>query len=170
MQNPYFNRTTEHFCSHAHAPNNTDEKFPAVIVKGNVAYVGWDIFTAYATHGHLCFKEIFSYLVKTLLGDNSSATADIPDKAVMTLTRQEAEGRSILHLLFAHTTLRGRNTEVIEDTVPLYNVECSVKTGKKPSSVRLVPEGTEIAFDFDGTAVHFTVNKVDIHQMIEIAD
>ena len=170
VQNPYFNRTMEHFCSHAHAPNNSDENSPAVIIKGNVAYIGWDIFTAYAKHGHLCFKEIFSYLTRTLLGDGASAKADIPDKAVMTLTRQENQGRSILHLLFAHTTLRGRNTEVIEDTVPLYNVKCSVKTDKKPSCVKLVPSCEEIPFDFDGSAVNFTVEKVDIHQMIEIAD
>ncbi len=170
MQNPYFNRTKEHFCSHAHAPNNSDESFPAVIIKENVAYAGWDIFTAYATYGHLCFKEIFTYLVKTLLKDGASASAQLPDRAVMTLTRQEEKKRSILHLLFAHTTLRGRKTEVIEDTVPLYNVKCSVKTDKKPSSVRLVPSGEEIAFDFDGKSVNFTVPEVNIHQMIEIAD
>ena len=38
----------------------------------------------------------------------------------------------MLHLLYAHTTVRGENTEVIEDTVPLYDVKCSVKYSKKP--------------------------------------
>ncbi len=170
VQNPYFNRTREHFCSHMHAPNNEDQAFPAVIRKGNIAYIGWDIFTAYATHGHLCFKEIFTHTIKNMLGDNVSAEASIPDKAVMTLTRQKNEGRSILHLLFAHTTVRGRNTEVIEDTVPLYNVKCSVKADKKPSRVYLAPENCDIPFTYENGRVYFTADKVDIHCMIAIED
>ncbi len=169
-QDPFFNRTREHFCSHMHAPNNEEQSFPAVVRKGNIAYIGWDIFRAYAIHGHLCFKEIFTHVIKTMLGDNVSASAAIPDKAVMTLTRQETEKRSILHLLFAHTTVRGKNTEVIEDTVPLYNVECTVKADKKPSRVYLAPEGTDVPFTFDHKGIHFTAERVDIHSMTVIED
>ncbi len=168
MQNPYFNRTAEHFCSHAHAPNNPDESFPAAVINGNVAYIGWDIFTAYANHGHLCFKELFLHLVKKMLADETTVYADIPDRGVVTYTRQENENRNILHLLFAHTTVRGRNTEVIEDTVPLYNVACSVKCKKKPSSVKLAPSGEEIDFVYENSRVNFTVPQVNIHQMVEI--
>lgn len=170
MQNPYFNRTAEHFCSHMHAPNNSDESFPAVAIKGNVAYIGWDIFTAYARYGHLCFKELFTYVAEKMLGDDVTVTAEIPDKAVITYTRQEKENRSILHLLFAHTTVRGENTEVIEDTVPLYNVECSIKCKSQPSKISLAPSGHEIAFDYNNGRAKFTVPEVSIHQMVVIDD
>ncbi len=170
MQNPYFNRTLEHFCSHAHAPNNPDETFPAAAIKGNVAYIGWDIFTAYANHGHLCFKELFTYIAEKMIGNELTVRSEIPDRAVVTYTRQEKESRNILHLLFAHTTVRGEKTEVIEDTVPLYNVKCSVKRDTKPSKVSLVPSGEEIGFEYNNGAIEFTVPKVDIHQMISIED
>ncbi len=170
MQNLYFNRTAEHFCSHMHAPNNPDGVFPGAIIKGNVAYIGWDIFAAYATHGHICFKELFDHIVQKLIGEEKTVTAAIPDKAVVTYTRQEEEKRNILHLLYAHTTVRGINTEVIEDTVPLYNVECTVKKTEKPSGVRLVPSGEELDFEFSNGTVSFAVPKVDIHQMVEIKD
>ena len=101
------------------------------IINNNIAYIGWDIFSAYALHGHLCFKELFKAIMEKMLGDEKTISVNIPDKAVVTLTRQE--NRSMLHLLYAHTTVRGKGTEVIEDTVPLYNVECSVKYNKKPS-------------------------------------
>lgn len=170
MQNPYFNRTMEHFCSHAHAPNNPEESFPAAVIKGNVAYIGWDIFTAYAKHGHLCFKELFSHVIGKLMGDEATVVAEIPDKAVVTYARQEKESRNILHLLFAHTTVRGEKTEVIEDTVPLYNVKCSVKADKKPSKISLVPSGQELDFEFVNGRAEFTVPEVNIHQMVEIKD
>lgn len=170
MQNPYFNRTLEHFCSHMHAPNNPEESFPAAVIKGNVAYIGWDIFSAYATHGHLCFKELFTHVIRKMMGDETTVFADIPDRAVMTYTRQDNEGRNILHLLFAHTTVRGRNTEVIEDTVPLYNVKCSVKRDTAPSAVILAPSGDNLSFEFKNGRVEFTVPEVNIHQMVEIRD
>ncbi len=170
MQNPYFNRTREHFCSHAHAPNNPDEQFPAAVIKDNIAYIGWDIYTAYAKHGHLCFKELFTHALKKLMGDDFTVSASIPDKAVVTYTRQEEEKRNILHLLFAHTTVRGENTEVIEDTVPLYNVKCTVKTDKKPSKISLVPEGKELEFVFADSKAEFIVPEVNIHQMVAIED
>lgn len=170
MQNPYFNRTAEHFCSHMHAPNNPENSYPAAIIKGGVAYIGWDIFTAYAQHGHLCFKELFTHVIGRMLGDEVTVFADVPDRAVVTYTRQEKQKRSILHLLFAHTTVRGQKTEVIEDTVPLYNVKCSVKCNSAPGEVSLVPSGQKLDFSFDNGRAEFTVPEVNIHQMVEIKD
>ncbi|MBQ6898592.1 MAG: beta-galactosidase trimerization domain-containing protein [Clostridia bacterium] len=169
-ENPYFNRERERFCSHMHAPNNEEERFPAVVIKDSVAYISWDIFKAYGELGHLCFKEIFTDTVKRLTGDTATVRVSLPDKAVMTLTRQEKEKRSILHLLFAHTTVRGRSTEVIEDTVPLYNVRCEVRYENKPSRVYLAPEKTEIPFTYENGRVIFTVPVVDIHGMAVIED
>ncbi len=168
MQNPYFNRTAKHFCSHMHAPNNPDESFPGAIIKDNVAYIGWDIFTAYAKHGHLCFKELFTFVAKKLMGNDTTVFTSVPDRAVVTYTRQEKENRNILHLLFAHTTVRGQNTEVIEDTVPLYNVKCSVKCSSKPSKITVALTGEELPFEYINGRAEFTVPKIDIHQMIVI--
>lgn len=170
MQNPYFNRTAEHFCSHMHAPNNPESNRIGAIISGNAAYIGWDIFTAYARHGHLCFKELFTYIIKKLMGDNTTVFAEMPDRAVVTYTRQDDKNRNILHLLFAHTTVRGEKTEVIEDTVPLYNIKCSVKCSSEPSRISLVPSGKKLDFEYRNGRAEFTVPEVNIHQMVEIAD
>ena len=168
MQNPYFNRTAEHFCSHAHAPNNPEIQIPGAVINGNIAYIGWDIFTAYAEHGHICFKELFTFVVNKMLGNDRSVYVKLPDRGVVTLTRQKE--RSILHLLFAHTTIRGENTEVVEDVVPLYNIECKVKCSKKPTAVKLVPSGEELDFDYSEGFAKFVVPCINIHQMISIED
>ena len=168
MQNPYFNRTLERFCSHMHAPNNSEESFPGAVIKGNVAYIGWDIFSAYARLGHLCFKELFAHIFKKMMGDEITVYASVPDRAVVTYRKQEKENRNILHLLFAHTTVRGEKTEVIEDTVPLYNVKCSVKCDDKPSAILLAPSGEKLDFEYVNGRAEFTVPEVNIHQMVEI--
>ncbi len=163
-QNPYFNRTAEHFCSHQHAPNNRDLTYCAVTLKGNVGYIGWDAFSGYAISGDLHLKELCSFMIEKLLGDDASLKVEnFPDKAIVTLLKQNE--RKIVHLLFAHTTIRGKNVEVIEDVVPLFNVKVSVK-GEKPKKVSLVPENKEIPFEYKNEEIMFNVPEIYIHRMI----
>ncbi len=165
-QNPYFNRTAEHFCSHQHAPNNRELTYSAATFKGNVAYIGWEAFSAYAKYGDFHIKELLCFAIDTLLADDMTLRVkNLPDRGVVTLTKQN--DRKIVHLLFAHTTKRGRNTEVIEDIVPIYNIDVTVKCNK-PEKVMLVPQCKEIAFEYCGDRVKFTVDEVYIHQMISI--
>ncbi len=166
-QNPYFNRTAEHFCSHQHAPNSRALTYPAAIVKGNVAYIGWEAFSGYGSSGDFHLKELCAYAIELLLGDDASITVEnLPDRGIATLTQQNE--RRIVHLLFAHTTKRGENTEVIEDVVPVYGVGVSVKC-QKPRKVTLVPENKEIPFEYKNGKAMFTVPQVYIHQMVCIS-
>lgn len=164
-QNPYFNRTPAHYCSHMHAPNDRSNTYPTAAVKGNVAYIGWEVFKGYALYGDLHRKELVSNVIDRLLGDGASIKASLPDRGVVTLTQQGQ--RKIAHLLFAHTTIRGRDTEVIEDIVPIFDVDVSVKADK-PSKVMLVPQCEEIDFSCENGRVSFTVPRVEVHQMISI--
>lgn len=164
-QNPYFNRTPDRFCSHQHAPNDPSYTYPTAVIKGNVAYIGWDIFAGYGKYGDFHQKEMVNYIINRLVGDELSIEAAMPDRGVATLMQQD-DGK-IVHLLFAHTTNRGENTEVIEDIVPLYNIKVSVKCDK-PSKVMLVPQLEEIAFDYADGKASFIVPEVNVHQMISI--
>ena len=74
-----------------------------------------------------------------------SIESSVPDKGIVTLLQQN--DRKIVHLLYAHTTVRGKDTEVIEDIVPLYNIDVSVKCDK-PEKVILVPQNEEINFTY----------------------
>ena len=166
-QNSYFNRAWNHFSSHQHTPNDVcAPETPAAVLNGNIAYIGWNVFEDYATKGELSAKELTLYAIERLLGDDASVKTSLPDRGVITLTQKDE--KRVVHLLFAHTTTRGKGIEVIEDAIPLYNVEVSVKFGKKPLRVYLAPEGKDIPFAWDGEKVKFAVPKVVLHQMIAI--
>ena len=165
-QNPFFNRTAQHFCSHQHAPNNPDFTYPTSVLKNNIAYIGWEAFAGYGTSGYLHIKELVSFIINKLLGDDASISVqNLPDRGIVTLTKLGC--RKIVHLLYAHTTKRGNNVEVIEDIVPLYDIHVSVK-GSKPKSVTLVPQSIPLNFEYADGKTSFTVPKVYIHQMIAI--
>ncbi len=163
-QNPYFNRTADRFCSHQHFPNDRSCTYPAASIKGNVAYIGWDVFIGYAVYGDLHQKELAAHVIDLLLKNDASIRVNLPDRGVVSLAEQGE--RKIVHLLYAHTTIRGRDTEVIEDVVPIFDIDVSVKCEKKPAKVTLVPENKELDFKFADGEVSFAVPKVYIHQMI----
>ncbi|MCQ2432877.1 MAG: beta-galactosidase trimerization domain-containing protein [Clostridia bacterium] len=170
LAEPYFNRTPEHFCSHQHTPDKPGSRRPEAVYHGNTAYIGWSIFEDYATKGSLCLKELFLNVMKRLVDADKSVTVEgLPDRGVVTLTKQDDKNRMTAHLLFAHTSLRGANIEVIEDIVPLYDVKISVKVPAEPKSVRLVPCGTDLAFTYENGTVTTTVPKLELHAMVEIA-
>ncbi len=165
-QNPYFNRNPERFCSHQHAPNNRDFTYPTSVIKGNVGYIGWNVFAGYGISGDFHIKELIAHFVEALLGDDASISVkNLPDRGVTTLT--QLGDKKIVHLLYAHTSLRGRNVEVIEDIVPVFNIEVSVKCDK-PEKVTLVPQNIDIDFEYAEGEVKFTVPEVYIHQMASI--
>jgi len=170
-QAPYFNRTWAHFSSHRQTPNDVSAELqPAAVFKGNVAYIGWNIFEEYATVGSLISKELVLHAVNRLLGEERTVFAGIPDRGVVTVTRQADEKREVVHLLFAHTTVRGKNVEVIEDAVPLYDVSVCLKRSQAPAKVYLAPQGEEISFTYENGRVKFTVPKVLLHQMVAVED
>ena len=164
---PYlpFEQVFSSYTSHQHAPNDPESTYPAAVIKGNVAYIAWDVFSGYGKYGDLHYKELAAYVINRLMGDEFSLEAAMPDRGVATLMTQD--DRKIVHLLFAHTTNRGENTEIIEDIVPIYNVKVSVKCDK-PSEVILVPQMKKIEFDYIDGKAEFVVPEVNVHQIISL--
>ncbi len=172
----YFNRDTYRFCSHLHTPNKPGNGRPAACFTSNAAYIGWQVFTDYAKKGSLHCKELVIYAVDSLLAGSKTATASLPDRGVFTVTRQASKNRYVMHLLFAHTTLRGafrytgqeKLVEVIEDIVPLYDTRLQLRTDKYVRRVYLAPQIEELGFAVKDGLCTFTVPRWKCHQMIVV--
>lgn len=173
-QNSYFNRDLYHFSSHQHTPNNEDTLFPAAVRKENIIYIGWNVFSEYGTIGSLQAKEIITQALDTLLGKNKAAQASLPDRGVLTLTKQEKEKRYMAHLLFAHTTIRGtfdicgeqKIVEAIEDIVPLHNTKLCVNVPEKIQRIYLAPQMQEVTFERNEDGVTCIIPEMECHQMV----
>lgn len=173
-QNSYFNRDLYHFSSHQHTPNNEETFFPAAVCKENIIYIGWNVFSEYGTIGSLQAKEMITKALDMLLGKNKAAQASLPDRGVLTLTKQEKTKRYIAHLLFAHTTIRGlfeicgekKTVEAIEDIVPLYNVKLDVNVPEQVNHIYLAPQMEKLTFKRDGERVSCIIPEMECHQMV----
>nr|MBQ4317813.1 beta-galactosidase [Clostridia bacterium] len=74
------------------------------------------------------------------------------------------------HVMYVSPVKRGNGIEIIEDSVPLYNVKVSVKTLKAPKRVYLAPEMTELAYEYDAKSgvVSYVIEKLDMRAMVVI--
>lgn len=164
-ENPYFNRTIEHFSSHQHAPNDKSSREPAIVGGDAGIYIGWNIFEEYANKGTIWSKEIVCNLLDRLI-ENKSVITNLPSQGVITLMHKENE--KIVHLLYASPVKRGRNVEIIEDIIPIFDTDVSVFCTQKAKKVYLAPQGTELNFVQECGYVRFKVDKFECHQMVLI--
>lgn len=179
---PYFNRTWDHFCSHQHTPEDPDAPDPSpgalLDTARGFAYFGHSLFTRYREYGQPLYRDLVKDALAALLPE-PAFTAAFPSSGRTTLTRQPAQNRHILHLLYATPTKRGaaqsqwgtgtQSVEVIEDLVPLHDIACTVRVGEPVVSVTLEPQGEALPYTQEDAVVHFTVPRLLCHQMVTIA-
>lgn len=165
-EDPYFNREASNFCSHQHTPGSFKYGGPGIVRKNNLIYIAWNVFEDYAVKGSLFLKEVVLYALSELLKDDRVFSTDLPAQGIATLMELKDTGDLVNHLLYASPVKRGERTEIIEDIIPLYNVNVEVISGFKPRRVYLAPSMEEIKFSFDGKKVSYTVPRIKCHQMV----
>jgi hypothetical protein len=166
VEPPYFNRTAEHFCSHNNTPNSLQPLGAAITVGRDGAYIAWEIFADYAEIGMLINKKAVHLALDTLLGENKTIETTLPAQGVVTLMDQVEQSRYVCHMLYASPVKRGAGVEVIEDIVPLYHVDLSLRTRRRIKSVYLAPTGEKLAFSVESGAVRLCVPEIDCHAMV----
>ncbi len=162
-ENPYFNRSYKHFCSHQHTPNSGEYGGAGMTEGQDGIYIAWDIFNDYAVSGEIHLKQITVFALDRLLGERKTLITNLPAQGVATLMEQNS--RQICHLLYASPVKRGNGVEIIEDILPVYNVSVSIRTDKNISRVYLAPQMEEIPFTYENGRVTVQIKKLECHQM-----
>ena len=136
-------------------------------------YLAHPVFTLYARRGMVAVRDYAMKALRDLLGEPTVEVEGLPSTGRVTLQDQPAKKRKVLHLLYAPTVKRGgiwdKDVEVVEDLVPLRDVQVCVRPGGHVSTVRLAPEGEPLAFVSGPEGIRFTVPELLCHQMVELA-
>ncbi len=164
-ENPYFNRDIFSFCSHQHTPSSGQDAGPGMTEGEHGIYIGWEVFEEYAEKGSLALREIVHYALSRLLPDRTLTTT-LPVQGIATLQRQDAQQRWVNHLLYASPVRRGDRIEVIEDIVPIAQVEVSIRVPAPVTDVYLAPSLEKLPYLQADGVVRYTVPMVECHQMV----
>lgn len=165
---PYFNREWDHFCSHLHAPAEERSDFAAALRRGRITYFAHPVFGMYKRHGNrICRQLVLNALARAL--PEPLIQSNAPGTARFSLLRQEDEKRHILHVLHYIPENRYGDVPVIEDVIPLHQVEVTLRL-PGASRVQSVPDGAAIPHEPSPHGVRFTIPVVHGHAMVAIDD
>ncbi|MBD2848073.1 beta-galactosidase trimerization domain-containing protein [Paenibacillus sp. IB182496] len=172
-EEPYFNRDVFHFCSHQHTPSAGRAGGPGMVRTDSTVYIAWRVFEDYATKGSLVLKELVLHALVLLL-PQPTVTTELPVQGVTTLQVQrahpEADGRDryVHHLLYASPVKRGDGIEVIEQLVPVHEVQSTLRLPGTPSRVYLAPQEQDLPYETVEGGIRYTLPRLDCHQMVVV--
>ena len=167
----YFNRTAKHFCSHQHSPAKpAPSGFDAAIASERVIYLAHPVFSIYKDKGALTTKR--ARAIDVLLGGEHTVQTNLPSFGRITVTRQAAQSRDIIHLLCAAPINRGvfhhGPIEVVEDLVIVPGVEVRYRPRQPICRATLEPQGSELTISVKDGDISLFVDRVAGHQMIAL--
>jgi hypothetical protein len=163
----YFDRTYRHFCSHRQTPSSGVESHPGVMRNGPCIYFTNPIFTQYNDNAPRWCKILVLDALRLLL-ESPLVSHNGPSTLNVTVNEQRHHDRWIIHLLHFIPERRSEKLDVIEDIIPLVDLQVRVRTKQEVASVMLVPEQVPVPFDFDGKELRFSLSRLDGHGMVAV--
>lgn len=160
---PYFERSYDRFVSHAHTPPHEVTDKPAILRKGSIVHFVHPIFTTYALHSMTFHRDIVLETLRLLLPDRLLETTG-PTSLQATMT-ELPDGTRVVHLLHYVPERRGLHIDVVEDRLPVHQVEVKVAGLWR---AELVPQQTALATEHGMDQTVFVVPVVDGHQMVHL--
>jgi len=165
---PYFNRTWDHFCSHQYAPLEKVTDDPIILQKGNVIYMARPLFSEYAQFSRRPHRQIINACLRRLLPTPRVGECNLPVTAIVTVRQQGQD--LIVHLLNYVPQRRSNLLDVLEDVIPLRDVQVSIRVDRPPAAVRQVPEDQQVPWRLQDGYVHFTVPILNGYQIVQLQD
>ena len=162
---PYFNRTAETFCSHRHTPSSGKTGYPGIVGNGRNIYFMHPVFEQYHNNAARWVKLLVAAAIRRQLPD---PVLRVEGPSTLMAALNEQPSRYVLHLLHYIPERRGQTFDVIEDVIPLHEVKISVKPPRTVRRVVTAPEGAVLPHTVRDGRVHFTLPKLEGHQMIAL--
>jgi hypothetical protein len=162
---PYFDRSWEHFCSHAQTPPDQVSEWVAVVQNGNVITFAVPIFAAYGLHASVPYRQLLGacidrVLPRPLLRDAGPAHLET---SVISL-----ENRTVVHLVSFSPVRKADGMDIIEDPIPLVDMPLSIRCDTEPKRVCLAPVDEDIPFTYEDGYVNVSITCLTGHTMVVV--
>jgi len=161
----YFNRSYDKFCSHRHTPYDAETEHPAIVRNGNAVYIAHPIFTDYILQGPRIYRSIVAKLLQELVR-KPIVVSNLPTSAEMTIRMQDSENRLIIHLIHYIAERKARKLDIVDTKIPLYNLNFTIQSPKRPIEVYLEPSSTPLRFHWADGEVTVQVPELNGHAML----
>jgi hypothetical protein len=170
LRRALFDRTWEHFTSHAQAPVGDTLGSPIVVQNENILYFAAPLFGAYRDHDYWAYREIALNAIRGFLPQPLLKLSG-PGWVEATLHEQSAgdgnRGRRILHLVAYHPRRTTQPVQHVDQSWLTSGLGVEVLTGGRPvERVYLAPGGEPLDFEVVDDYVRIGLPPVGAHAAI----
>ena len=135
--------------------------------RGKIAMIAADIGTQYGA----CAQYIHRDLIRALAGRLYSPSVKIVGAfGMLEVGILVKDGKRFVQLVNANGSHASQETATEDFIPPVLDITLSVKAEKKPSSLILRPEGRPLEFDWKDGAATVRIPRMDLYEIIEIAE
>jgi len=161
-----FNRTWEHFTSHAHAPVGERLGAPIAVSSDTILFFAAPLFGAYRTHDYWAYRQIALNALRRFLPPLLLPSA--PGWAEFTRHDQPAgdghAARTIVHVVTYHPRRTLQAIPHVDQAGQTFGLSVRVHIGDQtPQRVYLAPEEQPLAFEHVGAYVRIDLPPVGAH-------
>jgi Hypothetical glycosyl hydrolase 6 len=170
---PFFERTWDHFSGHEYTPVRGDSGFAAVVIQSRVATIGAPLFTAYARHGAVAYRDLLGRVLDEIRPERLVRTTG---PAHLEVTVADGPGVRAVHLVsflaarlgevFSPVTRKTEGIDVVNDPFPLVGLSVDVAAPFAPAAVTLHPAGTPVPFSYHEGVVRLTIDVPQGHAVL----
>ncbi|NBU64392.1 MAG: beta-galactosidase, partial [Chloroflexia bacterium] len=125
------------------------------------------VFTQYHTNAPRWVKQLVAEAIARLL---PMPLLQHKGPSTITSSVMRQSQRTIVHLLHYIPERRGLDFDVIEDVIPLYNVQIAIRADRSISQIYLAPQMQTLPHIVRDGYYHVTIPVIDGHAMIVCDD
>ncbi len=169
---PAFQRSAQHYTSHAQSPFDHLTSFAAIAASGRVAVFGFPLGAAYFNQGYWVYRQALQHVLKTLL-PVPLVESNAPLSAEVTVTHQQARrdtGRKERYLVHVVNWSANRGSPkhpvFYEDPVALTDVTVRLNVPRRVSAARAVVSNSALALRRTATGAEANVARIPIHEVV----
>lgn len=135
--------------------------------KGKVAVIGIDLGSQYFSG----MQQLHRELVKNITSELYSPLARVESACgLLELVCLEKENRLMLQLINANGNHSNPNS-ITEDMIPpVLEAKLSIKVDAPPKKLLLQPGNRPIEFTYQNQRIYFKIDRIDIHNILELAE
>ena len=174
-----FDRTPEHFFSHAQAPVGEPLGAPLAVVGGRVGYLAAPLFRAYRDHDYWAYGEVLAAVVNRLLPDPIVRFEGPPWIEVGLLCQDLAAAdtgpgpadtaRWVVHLVAYHPRRTAQSVPHVDASGRTAGCRIGVRTGPtRAAQCYLAPERTALPFSVEGDYTWVDLPPLGTHSVVAI--
>ena len=134
--------------------------------KGNIAFVPFDLGEQYLNFKTFQMRDMLAQIIEMCYIEKKVKT----NTHLVEVVLSEKNDREFLQFINIGVGKMASKVKSFNESLPIFNLQVAYLRPKIPQKVVQFPENKELPFSYENGRVCFTMEKLDIHSIVEMVN